>query len=332
MTMRVFVTGATGVIGRRVVRELLRSGLRVTAVGRTETKRAELERMGATAIPSPCDERGRISRRSAASLLRGHEVVVNLATHMPASSVRMLLPWEWRENDRVRRDDAAALVDAAIDAGVRRFIQESFAPVYADGGDRWLHESSPLQPARSSRTVLDAEAAATRFTESGGIGIVLRFGALYGPDAVMREMIENARKGWSPLPGAPDAYWSSVAQDDAASATVAAVRSAVAAGVYNVTDNEPLQRAQWVASLVGSIGVPMPKFMPAWMTNLGGSGVRLLSRSQRISNEKFRRATGWSPKWASAREGLPHAVLGGSSIDAASSDDNAARVSRSRAS
>jgi nucleoside-diphosphate-sugar epimerase len=195
-------------------------------------------------------------------------------------------------------------VDAAIAVGVRRFIQESFAPIYADGGDAWLDESSPVRPARYSRTVLDAESAAARFTMAGRIGIVLRFGALYGSDAVLAEMIEMARKRWSPLPGSSNAYWSSLAQDDAAAAVVAAIKPTVRAGTYNIADDTPLRRADWVAALARAVGVPMPKFMPTWTTNLAGSGVRLLSRSQRISNEKFRRAAGWSPMWSSALQGL----------------------------
>jgi nucleoside-diphosphate-sugar epimerase len=305
---RVFVTGATGVVGRRVVKALVDLGYRVTAVGRTPTKRASLEQMGAVAVASPSDERGRISRKLATDVLRGHDAVINLATHMPPTTARMLLPWEWRENDEIRRHDSAALVDAAVTAGVRRFIQESFAPIYADGGDRWLDESLPLHPARSSRTVLDAEQAVARFTRSGGTGIVLRFGALYGPDAVLAEMVKAVRKGWSPIPGAPDAYWSSLAQDDAAGATVAALAPSVPAGTYNIIDDEPLPRSEWVASLARAVDAPAPKFMPSWMTGLAGSGVRLLSRSQRISNEKFSRTAKWSPKWPSAREGLVEAI------------------------
>lgn len=308
MSERVFVTGATGVIGRRVVPELVRLGYGVTAVGRTDNKRAALAKMGATPIASPTNDRGRISAALATKALEGHAVVVNLATHMPPSTARMLLPWEWRENDRVRRDDSAALVDAAIKAGVRQFIQESFAPVYEDGGERWIDETFPLQPVKYNRTVLDAEQSATRFTASGGVGIVLRFGAFYGPDPLLRDMIAVVKKGWSPLPGRGDAYCSSVAHEDAAQAVVAAVHGRVPAGAYNICDDEPLRRAEWIRVLATAAGLPMPKLMPAWLIKLGGSGIALLARSQRMSNAKFKRATGWSPKWPSARDGLPAAV------------------------
>ena len=308
MSERVFVTGATGEIGQHVVPELVRLGYGVTAVGRTEKKRAMLTDMGAIAVASPADAHGRISTALAAKALEGHAVVINLATHMPPSSMRMLLPWEWSENDRIRRDDSAAFVDAAIKAGVRQFIQESFAPVYADGGERWIDESFPLQPVKYNRTVLDAERSAARFTASGGVGVVVRFAAFYGPDALLRDMLRVVKKGWSPLPGRGDAYCSSVAHADAARAVVAAVHARVAAGAYNVCDDEPLRRADWIRALANAAGLPMPKLIPEWLTNLAGSGIALLSRSQRMSNAKLKQATGWSPKWASARQGLVSAV------------------------
>ena len=141
--MRVFVTGATGAIGRRVVPLLLQGGHRVTAIGRSGPKRAALERQGAEVVDADLFDATALRR-----VLAGHEAVVNLATHMPSSSMRMLLRWSWRENDRVRRDGSAALVDAALGSGVRRFVQESFAPIYEDGGDQWIDERWPVRPRR----------------------------------------------------------------------------------------------------------------------------------------------------------------------------------------
>jgi len=92
----------------------------------------------------------------------------------------MFLRWAWRENDRLRRVASATLVDAALAAGVGRFVQESFAPVYPDCGDRWIDETVPIEPVRYTRTVAGAEASAIRFSQHGGSGIVLRFGAFYG--------------------------------------------------------------------------------------------------------------------------------------------------------
>jgi nucleoside-diphosphate-sugar epimerase len=307
MTDRVFVTGATGEVGRRLVPELLRLGYEVTAVGRSDAKRTYLAKLGATPIPSPANHDGRISVPLAAKVLVGHAAVINLATHMPPSSFRMMLPWEWRENDHIRRDDSAALVAAAIEAGVSRFIQESFAPVYADAGERWIDESFPIEPVKYNRTVVDAERSAGRFTAAGGVGVVVRFAGFYGPDQLLRDMINVVRRGWSPVPGSPQTYWSSCAHEDAATAVAAALRPSIAAGIYNVCDDEPLRRIEWTETLAKAAGVPMPKPMPQWLATFNGT-MKLLSRSQRMSNATLKRASGWAPRWRSAREGLPKAV------------------------
>jgi 2-alkyl-3-oxoalkanoate reductase len=298
---RVIVTGATGVIGRRVVPALVRRGYQVTAVGRTPAARAALEGMGARAIALDL-----LDRRAAWRALAGQHVTVNLATHIPRSLPAMLLPWAWRENDRLRRDGAAALVAAALEAGVTRFVQESFAPVYADGGDRWIDEAWPQRPAPNNRTVLDAEAAAGRFTRAGGTGVVLRFAGFYGPDAFLRALLGMVRRGWSPLPGPPGAYWSSISQRDAAAAVVAAL--AVPEGTYNVSDEAPLTRREWGEALAAAAGLPPPRPAPAWLARLGGRRVEVLSRSQRISSARLRAASGWAPQDPSAREGLRAAV------------------------
>ena len=299
--VRVLVTGATGVIGRRVVPQLVARGHRVTAVARTPEKRALLAGWGADAIALDL-----LDADGARRALAGHDVVVNLATHMPSSMSRFLLPWAWRENDRVRREGSANLVGAAISVGAARFIQESFAPVYEDGGDRWLDEQWPLRPAPYNRTVLDAEASAARFTAAGGAGVVLRFGGFYGPDPFLREMSGVVRRGWAPLPGPAGAYWSSVSHDDAGTAVVAALE--VPAGTYNVVDDEPLARRAWADALAEALGVPPPRLIPAWLTALGGKTMELASRSQRVTNAKLKRASGWAPRWPSARDGLREAV------------------------
>jgi hypothetical protein len=177
----------------------------------------------------------------------GHDAVVNLATHMPSSTMRMLLKWSWRENDHLRREGSAALVEASMVAGVRRFIQESFAPTYADGGDRWIDERWQLRPVAYNRTVLDAS------------------------------------------------------HDDAAAAVVASL--GVPSGAYNVTDDEPLRRDEWIASLADAVGLPRPKPLPEWLGQFRGSIMELLSRSLRMSNAKFRAASDWAPAWPSVREG-----------------------------
>jgi nucleoside-diphosphate-sugar epimerase len=295
--MHIFVTGATGVIGRRVVPLLLTAGHQVTGVGRSGDQRAALERQGAATIDVDIFDPAALARAVA-----GHDALVNLATHMPPSTARMMLPGAWKENDRVRRLGSANLVDAAVRNDVRRFIQESFAPIYADRGDEWIDERWRVEPARYNRSTLDAELSAERFSEEHGAGIVLRFAFFYGPDAfTTRDMMAMVRRGWAPIPGAPDAYISSIAHDDAASAVVAALDAP--AGIYNVVDDEPLRRRELAAAIAGALGVKPPRAFPQWLVPFMGSSARLLARSQRISNGKLRAMTGWVPRFASAREG-----------------------------
>ncbi len=297
--MKVFVTGATGVVGRRAVPLLVQAGHEVTAVARTPDKAAALQRTGARPVTVDLFDATGVRRAMA-----GHEAVINLATHIPRSTARMLLPWSWRENDRIRRDASAILVDAALAEGVGRLVQESFAPMYPDCGDEWIDEEVPPRPARYNRSTLDAERSAARFTHAGGAGVVLRYAGFYGPDAAhVPDLIRFTRRGVSALPGRPDAYFSSLSHDDAASAAVAAL--GVGAGIYNVVDDEPLRRAEFVAVVAAGEGVPPPGPQPAWMARMLGSLGELLSRSQRMSNRTFREASGWAPRYPSLREGWP---------------------------
>jgi len=300
---RVFVAGATGVIGRRVVPLLVAAGHRVTAVGRALDKRAALERAGAAAIELDLFDPAAVRRAVA-----GHDVVINLATHIPASA-RAFFPGAWRETNRMRRLVSHSLATAA---GTSRFIQESFAPIYGDAGDRWIDEDAPVRVARYNRGVLDAEAAAGRVTWDGGTGVVLRFAFFYGADSdFTRDAIRYVRRGRAPVLGSPSGFISAVSHDDAATAVIAAL--AVPAGTYNVSDDRPLRRREFVDALAEALGVPPPKFFPRWLAVLAGSLGETLARSQRIANGKLRAASGWAPRYPSVVEGW-RAVVAASSL------------------
>jgi nucleoside-diphosphate-sugar epimerase len=299
--VRIFVTGATGVVGRRAVPLLIAAGHAVTAVGRYPEKRRQLERAGAEAVALDLFAAGDVR-----SAVAGHDVVINLATHIPPG-MRAAMPWLWRENDRLRQVASAILSEAARAAGVRHFIQESFAPIYPDRGDRWIDESVALEPVGFNRSVLDAERSAEAFTAGGGTGIVLRFGAFYGPDAAhVIDLIKMVRRGWALAPGPPESFISSLSHDDAASAVVAVLGAP--AGTYNVIDDEPLTHREYVDSLASTLRVPAPRLPPTWATWLFGSVGTLLARSLRISNRKLKQGTGWQPKYPSVRDGW-HAVV-----------------------
>jgi nucleoside-diphosphate-sugar epimerase len=294
--MKVFVTGATGVVGRRVVPRLVADGHRVSAVARSAESAARVARAGASAVRVDLFDHSAL-----ATAVAGHDAVVNLATHIPRSSLRMLLPGAWRENDRIRRFVSATLANAADAGGAGRYVQESFAAAYPDAGRAWIDEDTRLAPARYNRTLVDAEASAERFTRSGRIGVVLRFASFYGPDAFQtQDLARFARHGFAALPGVADAYVSSVSHDDAAAAVIAALRAP--AGIYNVADDEPLTRRDYFDALAQALDVAPPRLQPAWAARLLGSLGELLARSQRVANRKLR-ATGWTPAYPSVRDG-----------------------------
>ena len=300
--LRIFLTGATGVIGRRLIPLLIGAGHRVTAIGRTPGKCSTLTKQGAEPVQVDLFNPNAVRRAIA-----GHDVVINLVTHIPSSTMKMFLPGAWQENDRLRRDASAILAEAAISEGVKRFIQESFAPIYIDSGDKWISEDSPVNPVRYNRTVLDAEHSVIRFTENKGTGVILRFAFFYGPDAYQTiDLIKMVRKGWAPIPGSPDAFFSSISHDDAATAVISALQ--LNAGIYNVVDNEPVTRQEYVNSLAAYLNVKTPKFPPKWLGYFSGSLGKLMARSLRISNQKLRTESNWTPKYPGIREGW-HAVL-----------------------
>ena len=298
--MRIFISGASGVIGRRVTPQLLAAGHDLTLLTRRGGAQPKLN--GARAVQGDLFDRDGLTRAVA-----GHDVIINLATHMPSPAWKMVFRSAWRLNDRIRKEGVANLVDAALAGGVGVFLQESFALTYPDRGEQWIDEDTELRPETYNRTVLDAEGSVARFTAQGGRGVALRFAAFCGPDAVqMRTYVDGLRQGWAALPGGPDAYLSSVSHDDAAAAVVAALQAP--AGAYNVTDDRPLRRRDYFGSLAAALKAPAPRFPPRWATPLFGAVGGAMSRSLRLRNDKLKQATGWSPRWASAADAWP-AVL-----------------------
>ena len=300
--MKIFITGATGVVGRRAIPLLAARGHAITALVRQTSQSPSLVHDKLVLVNVDLFDRDALKRAVA-----GHDAVVNLATHIPPAAWKMLFRPFWRLNDRIRREGAANVAAAALEGGATTLIQESFAPVYPDSGDRWIGEDTPLEPVAYNMSVLDAETAAASFSGDGRAGIVLRFAGFYGPDAIQVESYVDAlRRGWAALPGDPDAYISSISHDDAASAVVAALDAP--AGAYNVTDDEPVTRRVFFRTLAERLGLKTPRFPPSWVTPLLGSAGRLMRRSLRISNYKLKDATGWAPRYASVREGFAATV------------------------
>jgi nucleoside-diphosphate-sugar epimerase len=289
------VSGATGAVGEPAVRMLVEAGHTVTAAARSPQRAQLLGSLGAT--PVILDLFDPAAVRPAVA---GHEAIVNLATHIPPVS-KAMLPGAWAENDRIRREVPRNLVDAALAGGVGRMVQEAICFFYAESGDRWLDEETPLDLPPYARSGADAEAQARRLTEAGGTGVVLRFGLFYGPRSERPPVL--ARSG----------YMSSIHTDDAAAAVVAALRAP--AGTYNIVDDEPLLRTEYAAAARTALGTRI-RLLPAAVLSMMGPRTTVAVRSARVSNRRFREATGWAPRYRSVREGF--AALAASGGDASS--------------
>jgi UDP-glucose 4-epimerase len=282
---KIVITGSTGVVGRRAVRELLAAGYRVTGVTRSARGRERLERLGARAVEA--DVFDEASLRHA---FDGADAVVNLLTHIPSVD-RMADPSAWEENDRLRTEASAAIARAAKAAGVERLVQESIAFVYADGGDAWLEEDAPVAGGGVTSTALTAERNARELFD--GDTVVLRFGLFLGPDSESSAAaLEAARDGASVAVGPAGAYRPMIWLEDAATAIAAALRAP--AGTYNVADADPATNAEINAALAAAVGV---RALRARVPQDGP-----LARSQRVSSRRLRDATGWAPRMRAGTE------------------------------
>src|SRR4051812_10207438 len=272
------ITGSTGVIGRRAVRELLAAGHRVTGVTRSARGRDLLEGLGARAVEADV-----FDEASLRCVFDRADAVVNLLTHIPSID-RMADRSAWEENDRLRTDASAAIARAAGAAGAQRLVQESIAFVYADGGDAWLDEDAPVIGGGVTTTALTAERNARELFD--GDTVVLRFGLFTGPDSGFTlAALQAARRGVSSAVGPPGAYRPMLWLGDAAAAIAAALRAP--AGTYNVAGAGPPTNAEIDAALAAAVG------LDALRPRTPQDGP--LARSQRVSTRRLREATGWAP-------------------------------------
>src|SRR5215472_7157433 len=243
--MKIFVTGATGILGKAVVPRLVVDGHDVYALSRSEVNRKILLGFGAEPIQADLFE-----EESLQHALAGREAILHLATKIPPT-MQMGRRSAWQENDRIRGIGTRNLVEAALTAGtVQTFIYPSFAFVYPDSGDRWIAaETTSAQPAIPVRSTLEAEAHVTRFAGNERRGISLRMGSFYGPEPTTEQFLRYARRGIAAFPGAHDAYLPQIWVQDAASAIIAALTQPVPSSVYDIVDNEPLTLGEVFAAM-----------------------------------------------------------------------------------
>ncbi len=295
--MKVFLAGATGVLGRATVPRLIAAGHEVTGVARSEEKAAQLRAQGAD--PCTVDLFDAAAVRAAVA---GHDAVVHMATNIPV----LWKGWRtsaWTTNDRLRREGTQILVDAARDAGAKVFVKETVCFFYPDRGDEWIDESVPVERQAFSEASLDAEEIALSFAGDGRRGVALRFGLFYSADArATQEYLRLARFGIGPIIGPAHAYQPSIHVDDAAAAVVAALDAPT--GAYNVAD-EPIPKQAWNEAFGRTFGLQRKlRSTPRLIMRLGGRKLAVLGASRRVSSQRFRDATGWAPVYPDAIVGL----------------------------
>lgn len=310
--MRVFVAGATGVVGRQLVPQLVAAGHSVVGTTRSRSRTAWLRDAGAEAVVvEPLD---RAAMTAAVELARPDVVVSQLT----ALSGRR---FDLRHFDRtfaitndLRRRGTDILVEAARTAGARRLIAQSYAgwPSARTGGPVKT-ESDPLDPDPPA-AMHETFAALVHLEQAvvaapGLEGIALRYGGLYGPGTSLNEeqaQLVRARK--LPIVGRGTGIWSFLHVADAASAAVAALDHG-APGVYNVVDDDPAPVSEWLPHLAAVLGAKPPRHVPAWVARLaiGEAGIVLMTEMRGASNAKARAELGWHPQYPSWRDGFADA-------------------------
>lgn len=298
--MLLFVTGGTGALGAPAVARFVRAGHRVRALATGDRSAAKLRAAGAEPVAGSV-----FDPAAMAAAVRGADAVLHLATRIvPFGAARRRTAWE--DNDRLRRNGTQVLVDAALRAGVGVVVYPSFAPIYADGGARWLSYGDPIAPTDILRSTVDAEGEIGRFTAAGGRGVVLRMAGVYGPhSSATRDVLSLAGRGISGFVGPREAYQPLVWDEDAADALLATVETATLTGGYDVVDDRPLTRGELAVALAEVSGRRSVRRPPTWLIRAAmGERMSFLLRSQRVSNRRFREATGWAPRMPDAVAGL----------------------------
>ena len=286
MGQRVFVTGATGVLGRRVVPRLVEAGHTVTAVVRSEAKAEGVRAAGAT--PVLVDLFDRAALRAA---IAGHDGIAQLATNVPSGPSAGNAD-AWRTHDRLRSVAAPLIAEAAAEVEVARLIQESITFPYVDGGDQWIDEHHERKYYWGNECTATAEGGAAGFTAMGRVGIVLRFALFMAPDSAHTQgFVAAARRGQFSVPGLVESYVSFIHADDAAAAVVAALDAP--AGTYNVAEPEPLRREAHRAAL--SALVARSDLEVPWRPTDHDDDANALARSHRISSQRLADVTAWAP-------------------------------------
>ena len=304
--MRVFLAGATGVIGRSLVGLLQDAGHEVTGMTRSPERAQQLRGRGAEAVV--CDALDADAVR-ATMLAAEPEALIHELTDIPPDLQPRKFKTQLAATNRLRREGTRNLVAAAGDAGIGRIVAQSIAFAYAPEGDWVVDERAPLAleapPPMDATTQAIAELE-RQVLEAGGI--VLRYGFFYGPGTAFASngfYAELVRKRQFPVIGSGEGRWSFIHVDDAARATVAAIERG-SPGVYNIVDDDPVTAREWIPVYATAMGAKRPLRVPKWIGRLAGgrAAVAGMTTQRAASNAKAKRELGWAPEHASWRDGF----------------------------
>lgn len=308
--MRVFVAGATGAIGQRLVPLLVDAGHEVVGTTRTPSKADGLRLIGATPVVLDGHD-GEAVRQ--AMLDARPEVVVHQMTSLGGDLDMRRFAESFAETNRLRTDATDHLLAAAMETGAHRFVAQSFAgwPNEQRGGPIKTEEdptnTSPPQEVKDTlEAILYLEAVTTR--TPGIEGLALRYGGFYGPGQALGKggaMVDAVAGRQVPIVGRGTGIWSFIHIDDAAAATALAVDRG-APGIYNIVDDEPAPVSEWLPYLAEVLGAKPPRRVPVWLARLivGEPLVSMMTKLRGSSNAKARRELVWRPAYPSWRDGF----------------------------
>jgi nucleoside-diphosphate-sugar epimerase len=308
--MRVFLAGATGEIGRRLVPQLLAGGHQVVATTRSADKVERLRALGAE--PMVVDGLDAVAVGEAVARAEPDAIVHQMTALSGMTNLRNF-DRSFAATNELRTKGTDHLLAAASAAGVERFVVQSYTG--------WPNERAG-GPVKSEQDPLDREPpkaqteslAAIRYLERAVLdapleGIVLRYGSFYGP-GVSEGFLDLIRKRKLPVVGSGAGIWSWIHIDDAAAGTVAAVERG-RRGVYNVVDDDPAPVREWLPYLADLLDAKPPRHVPVWLGRLfaGEVGVSMMTQVRGSSNEKAKRELGWRPTWPSWRDGFGDSIV-----------------------
>jgi nucleoside-diphosphate-sugar epimerase len=308
--MKVFLAGATGAVGKRLVPMLVAAGHEVAGMTRTPEKAKAL--LAAGAEPVVADALDGEAVRDAVVRARP-AIVIHELTSLAKMRDLKHFDREFELTNRLRTEGTEHLLAAAQAAGAERFVAQSYTGwPNARNGDRLKDESDELDtnPPEAMSRSLDAIRRLEEMVSGAAhlTGVVLRYGALYGPGTSLGEngeMTEMVRQRELPIFGEGTGVWSFLHIDDAAQAAVMALERGNS-GLYNIVDDEPAEVSDWLPDLARALGAKPPRHLPAWLGRLviGEAGLSMMNSIRGSVNTKAKRLLRWQPLYPNWREGF----------------------------